>query len=115
MAVVENSRDEEMLEGILEGFEDDGRLDMDYLDVEVVDESITLSGRVSSEEELEMVDEVMVGLKIKDYTNNIWVDDTLGFAADGDDTEFRGLEIDDGDIDDDDYDDDDDDDEVGLI
>lgn len=104
-----NGKDEELLETVLEAFEDDGRLDLDYIDVEVVDESITLSGRVSSEEELEIVDEVMQGIKIADYLNNIWVDESLGLEnADQDEADLKAVQFDE-EIDDE-YDSDDDDD-----
>ena len=106
----DNSHDEDKLDTILEAFEEDGRLDMDYIDIEVVDTGITLGGRVSTEEELEIVTEVMQGLKITDYTNNIWVDDSLGLD-DGDDEENGGvknLNFDDDDIEESDFQDDDD-------
>lgn len=105
----DHSHDEEILDTILEGFEEDGRLDMDYIDIEVVDSAITLSGRVSSEEEMEIVDEVMQGLKLQDYTNNIWVDESLGFddADEEDNGGLKNLSFDDEDLEDE-YEDDED-------
>lgn len=110
----DNSQDEEKLDTILEAFEEDGRLDMDYIDIEVVDSGITLSGRVSTEEEMEIVVEVMQGLKLTDYTNNIWVDDSLGLD-DADDDENGGvknLNFDDDDIEESDFQDDEEDKEL---
>lgn len=106
--------DEEILEVIQEEFEDDGRLPMSYLDIEVVDGSITISGRVSSEEELQIVDEVMTTtLKVKDYNNKVWVDESLSYEDPDDnspDLKELGLDDDDDDIDDEDYSEDEEDD-----
>jgi hypothetical protein len=102
--------DDEMLENILEVIEEDGRLNMAYLDIEVVDAGVTYSGRVSSEEELQIISELMRDtFKIADFANNVWVDETL-ILEDHDDTgtDFKGLDFDDGDIDDEEYSDDDD-------
>ncbi len=110
----DNAQDEEKLDTILEAFEEDGRLDMDYIDIEVVDSGITLAGRVSTEEEMEIVVEVMQGLKLIDYTNNIWVDDSLGLD-DADDDENGGvknLNFDDDDLEESDFQDDEEDKEL---
>lgn len=109
----DTAKDEEILDNILEAFEDDGRLDMDYVDVEVVDGSIRLGGRVSTEEEMEIVDEVMQGIKINDYTNKIWVDESLALDnADDDNGGLKHLQFDDEDLEESEYEDDDDDSEL---
>ncbi len=105
-----NMTDEEILESVQEGFADDGRLNMNYIDIEVIDGSITLNGRVSSDEELEIIDEVMEdNLQIGDYNNKIWVDETLLADESDDDADIKGLSFDDDDeMDDQDYSEDDD-------
>lgn len=98
--------DEEILETILEEFEDDGRLPMNYIDVEVVDGGITINGRVSSEEELQIVDEVLhETLELKDYNNKVWVDESLSYEDPDDNSpDIKELGFDDDDdIDDEDY------------
>ena len=105
--------DEEILETIQEEFEEDGRLPMNYLDIEVVDGGVTINGRVSSEEELQIVDEVLSDvLGVKDYNNKVWVDETLSYEDPDDnspDIKELGFE-DDDDIDDEDYSEDEEDD-----
>jgi len=105
--------DEEILENILEGYEEDGRLNMNYIDVEVADRSITLNGRVSSEEELQIIEEIMHDtLNIKDYNNKIWVDDTLTYEDHNDNSpDLKAMTFDDDEIDDQEYNDDEEEDE----
>lgn len=112
--VFESRTDEELLESILEGFEEDGRLNMNYIDVEVVDGSITISGRVTSEEELQIIDEVMKeSLEIDDYNNKVWVDDSLTYDSDDDEApDLKDIAFDDNEIDDQDYSDDEDEEEM---
>lgn len=97
--------DEEVLETIQETFAEDARLNMNYIDIEVVDHSITVGGRVSSAEELQIVDEVMTeNLEIEDYKNKVWVDETLSHEeSDDEGPDIKGLNFDDDDIDDQDY------------
>ncbi|MCP5463578.1 MAG: BON domain-containing protein [Deltaproteobacteria bacterium] len=109
---IETMQDEEILEAMLEAFEEDGRLSMNYIDIEVVDGSITLSGRVSSQEELEVIDEVLEDLDIEDYKNKVWVDETLNFEdSDDESPNLKGMNFDDDEIDDQEYSDDDDEEE----
>ena len=113
--VADPAKDEETLETILEAFEEDGRLDLDYIDIEVVDGSIRLSGRVSTEEEMEIVDEVMQGIKLNDYTNKIWVDESLALDnADDDNGGLKHLQFDDEDLEESEYDEDDEDDSENM-
>lgn len=102
--------DEEILETIQEAFAEDARLAMLYIDLEVVDGAITIGGRVSSEEELQIIDEVMDdNLQVEDYRNKVWVDETLGVDdADDDATDVKDLDFDDDDIDDQEYEEEDD-------
>lgn len=97
--------DEELLETILEEFEEDGRLSMTYIDIEVADGAITIDGRVTSEEELQVIDEVMIDvLEIRDYHNKVWVDDSLTYEDHNEDGPgIKDLAIDSDDIDDQDY------------
>lgn len=103
--------DDEILELIQEQFEEDARLDIDYIDIEVVDGSITISGRVSSEEEQQVVDEIIHDtMKIKDYENKVWVDETLAYEDPEDSgPDLKHLSFEDGEIDDEDYEEEDDD------
>lgn len=113
MVDVTTMSDDEILETIQEAFEEDGRINLDYIDIEVVDGSVTMSGRVPSEDELQVVDEIFEQLEIENYKNNVWVDENLGFdeARDEDDT-FKGLSFDDDDeIEETDYSGEDDDDD----
>ena len=109
---ISNMSDEEILEGIQEGFADDGRLNMNYIDIEVLDGSITVGGRVSSEEEMEIIDEVMEdNLRLSDYHNKVWVDESLSQEDSDDETDLKDLSFDDDDeIDDQDYSEEEDDD-----
>lgn len=105
--------DDEILEHVLEVFEEDSRLNMNYLDVEVVDGSVTITGRVSSEEELQVINELMretVG--IEDYKNNMWLDETLSYENPEDKApDIKELTFDDDEIDDQEYSDEDDEEE----
>lgn len=105
MIILEKLSDEEILEAIQEGFEDDGRLNMNYIDVEVVDKGITIAGRVSREEELQIIDDVMKeSLEITDYNNKAWVDESLSHKEDEEeDPDIKSLTFEDNEIDDEDY------------
>jgi len=86
--------DDEVLEVILEAFEDDGRLNLDYIDIEVVSGSMTLNGRVSSEEELQIIEEILDQLKFTNYANNVWVDETLlNQDPDEDEKDLKGVDL----------------------
>lgn len=108
--------DDEVLETIQEAFEEDGRLDMDYIDFEVVNGSVTLSGRVASDEELRIVDEILEQNGIENYKKKIWVDENLGLdEGDEEDNNFKGLSFDDDDeIDEQDYSGEDNDDDKDM-
>lgn len=98
--------DEQILEAIQEAYAEDARLNMRYIDIEVVDSGITLNGRVSSEEELQIIEEVMEeNLRLTDYNNKVWVDETLSHdETDENATDIKDLSFDDDDdIDDQDY------------
>ncbi len=104
--------DEEILEAIQEAFEEDGRLPMNYITIEVTDGSATINGRVSSEEETQIVDDIMKdSLKITDYQNKVWVDESLTYEDPDDESpDLRDVTFDDDDeIDEQEYDDDDED------
>lgn len=97
--------DDEILEHVLEVFEEDARLNMNYIDVEVVDGSVTVNGRVTSEEELQVVNELMRDtLKVDDYKNNVWIDETLNYEDPEDKApDIKELSFDDDEIDDQEY------------
>lgn len=112
---LENLSDEEVVEAILEALDEDGRINQDYVDVACVKGQVTVNGRVSSEEELQALDEILGEvMELTKYKNNVWVDDTLDFDAskdDDDDDDLKGLkfEDEDSDIDEKDYSEDEDD------
>ncbi len=103
---ISDMKDDEIVEALLEVFEEDGRLNMDYIDIESADGAITISGRVSSEEELQMIDEIMAEqAKLDVYKNKVWVDESLVYDdEDDEEVNVKGLNFDDdGDLDDTDY------------
>lgn len=87
--------DDEILENMTEVFEEDGRLNLSYIDFEVVGGSLTISGRVSSDEELQMVEEILEQIKFANYKNDVWVDEALGITeADEDESQVKDLNFD---------------------
>lgn len=102
---LDHMSDEEILEGILESYEEDGRLNMNYIDIEVADKSVTINGRVTSEDELQIINEIMREiLGVQEYSNKVWVDDTLTYEDPDDNSpNLKGLNLDDDEIDDQDY------------
>ncbi|MBI2340354.1 MAG: hypothetical protein HYU99_08335 [Deltaproteobacteria bacterium] len=84
----EELSDEEVVEFILESLEEDGRVRTDCLDIECVNGRPCLSGRVATDEERELIDEILTDvLNIHDYENTVWVDDRLTFEKVEDDEE----------------------------
>lgn len=74
--------DEELVEMILEALEDDGRVATDFLEVESINGRPVFSGRVSTDKELQIIDEIMNDvLEIPNFENNAWVDDALEFES----------------------------------
>lgn len=102
-----SKKDNDLIEVVMEALEEDGRISMDYVDVTANNGSVTINGRVASEEQLEIVDQMLQDvLEITDFTNNLWVDDSLDFDAQADedtDTKKVDLDEDDNEIDDQDY------------
>lgn len=95
--------DDEIQEAVTEAFEEDGRLNLDYIDFEVVSGSMTVSGRVSSDDELQIAGEILEQLGYANYKNDIWVDEALGLSeAEEDENQVKDLNFDgDGDIEED--------------
>ncbi len=88
--------DEEMVETIIEQFKEDGRIRMDFVQVDCSKGKPIISGRVASDEELQTIDEIMNDvLDIHIYENTVWVDDTLAFEE-GNELE-EGTHVDDED------------------
>ena len=74
--------DEELVEMIVEHFEEDGRLRMDVLQVDAHQGRPAIRGRVRSDEEIQIIDEILNDvLDIHEYDNNVWVDDSLAFET----------------------------------
>ncbi|MBX7149653.1 BON domain-containing protein [bacterium] len=96
--------DEEIVESINESLAEDGRITTDYLNVECVNGKPIVSGRVPSDEELQVLDEIMKDvLEVEAYENTVWVDDSLAFEGSEDEEtqpvsfdEEEGMEPDDG-------------------
>ena len=81
--------DEELVELILEAIEDDGRVATDFLNLESINSRPIFSGRVSSDKELQILDEIMNDvLEIHQFENNAWVDDALAFENGDDEKEL---------------------------
>lgn len=80
--------DEEIVDHVLEYFEEDGRVQSEFIKVESFDGKLFLSGRVPTDEQLQIVEDIMNDvLEVEHYENNIWVDDSLAF--DGSEDEPR--------------------------
>ncbi len=93
--------DKEIVDLIVESLEDNGRINLEFVEVECVKGRPVLSGRVAKDVEIQLVDEIVNDvLDIHDYENNIWVDDTLAFENTEDDEKEVGV------VDDDEEDDD---------
>lgn len=76
----ENLSDGEVVELILKAFKEDGRVDAEHLEVECRNGQPHLTGRVASDEELEIINEIINDdLEFQNCENSIWVDDTLAF------------------------------------
>lgn len=104
--------DEEIQDVVRESFEEDGRLNLDYIDIEVVSGSMTIGGRVSSEEELQIIRELLDQLRYTNYKNNAWVDESLSYSEpdEEDEGQLKGLNFEeDGDEIEEDYSGDDED------
>lgn len=86
--------DEEIVEMILEQLEEDGRILTEHLRVECADGRVSIAGRVASDEEIEIVNEIFNDvLDIHEYENHLWVDDTLAFKAGDEDEEEEPVEL----------------------
>lgn len=71
---------EDIIESIVEHLQGDGHVNAEYIRVEWGDGKPHLTGRVSSEEELQAVEEILNDmLELEAYQNDIWIDDTLAF------------------------------------
>lgn len=82
MSYDENMSDDAIVEMINEQLAEDGRVNLDYVSVESINGKPVLTGRVGSDEELDIIDEVLTDvLEIEKYDNNIWVDDALAFEG----------------------------------
>lgn len=93
--------DDEVIEQINETLDEDGRIRKDMLEMECVQGRLVLSGRVATDEELQILDEIMNDvLEIDEYENNVWVDDTLAFEVSNEDSS-EDVRFDMGDEDDD--------------
>lgn len=76
--------DEEFIESLLEFFENDDGIQAEFVEAEMNNGKLMLSGRLASDEELQAIDEILTEqyeLEPGEYQNEIWVDDTLVFEG----------------------------------
>lgn len=86
--------DEEVVEMVLEQLEEDGRIQTEHIRVECADGHVSISGRVASDEEIEIVNEIFNDvLDIHDYESHLWVDESLAFEEDEEDEGKDRLEL----------------------
>lgn len=76
----EDLSDDEIVDSIYEHFEEDGRVKTDFIEIECHDGKVMMNGRVASDEESQIAQEIIADiLSITDIENHLWVDDTLVF------------------------------------
>lgn len=96
--------DREIVELITESLEENGKINLEFVEVECINGRPHLAGRVSTDAEIQLIDEILNDvLDIHNYENNIWVDDTLAFENSDDDDKEEVLKDSDDDDDDDDH------------
>ncbi len=79
-SIKDDMSDEEIVEAIQEAFDDDGRVKSDYIKIEFSKGKPVINGRVASDDQVQIVDEIMSDvLEIEKYENKLWVDDELSF------------------------------------
>ncbi|OGQ08119.1 MAG: hypothetical protein A3G32_08205 [Deltaproteobacteria bacterium RIFCSPLOWO2_12_FULL_40_28] len=87
--------DEEIIESLYESLEDDSRVTTDYIKIECSDRLPTISGRIKSDEELQILEDILNDLiDLPEFENNVWVDDTLAFADHQEQEDDDGVEFD---------------------
>ncbi len=92
----EKMTDEELQEFIMDGLKEDPRVDAAYLELEVVKGKPILNGRVASDEQVQILDEIMTDvLDVEKYDNNVWVDDELAFDGADEKDDVEELSFDD--------------------
>lgn len=88
--------DSEVIELILENFDEDNVINREYIEVDCQGGRPILTGRVASDEELQAIEEILNDvLEIEDCDNNVWVDDTLAFEDGNEDAEETPAPLDD--------------------
>lgn len=84
----EDMSDEEVVDMILESIEEDGRIKTEFINIDCQRGKPILAGRVASDEEIQILDEIMTEILDFDiYDNNTWVDDALAFESGDDDAD----------------------------
>jgi hypothetical protein len=112
---IEDLSPDELIEQVIEAIEDDGQIRSDMLSIEFIDNRLIISGRVASDEEIDIINEIISeDLEIDNFVNRVWVDDTLAFEGSSQsmDDEVLFSVDDDDDIDDESFEGDDDDDDI---
>lgn len=91
--MIDNLSDEEIIETISEHLTEDGRVNTDYIKIECHDTRPVISGRVASDEQIQIVDEILTDvLEVESFENNLWVDDALAFESSADEEEDEDKE-----------------------
>lgn len=90
---------DDLVEHVLEALDDDGRIRTDMLVIEYINDKLVVSGRVSSDDEIDLIDELLSeDLEIQDFINKVWVDDTLVFeGSSGESSDDIRFDMDDDD------------------
>jgi hypothetical protein len=79
---IKDMTDEEVVEAITEALEEDGRVMTDYIKIEYIKGKPVLNGRVPSDDQIQIVDEILGDvLEVEKFENKLWVDDELSFKA----------------------------------
>lgn len=79
---VDGLADEEIKGLIRQELEEYDQIDVDYLDIQVQDGAVTLSGRVGSEQEYQQLEQIVDDLiGVERLTNEVVIDDNVRFQA----------------------------------
>lgn len=78
---IDDLSDDEIVDLIVEHLAEDDRVKTEFIVVEVNQGHPIIRGRVGSDEEVQVIDEILNDvLDIHDFENNVWVDDSLAFV-----------------------------------
>jgi len=88
--------DDKIVHLIVNHLEEDDRIAPTYITVDCQKGIPVISGRVASDHELQVLEELMNDLlEINNFENHVWVDDTLAFQKTAHDAEGDNVDLDD--------------------